>query len=401
MKFNFKDFIKGQGAIASIFMGVFYAVCMLGIFLGGYTAIPGNMDRLPVAIVNDDKGEYGKQISESLLKELPFDNIDTKISNKEAMEQLGDNELALVIHIPSTFSADMQNSEVSSNIDFTTNEASATASSSAMVQVANTINDQLTEQFSSQTAVGVLQGLKIPEEQAKAMAETIQHGYEGNVKVINDVPAGMHNNMLPMFLTMALYVGAMIAAMQLTGNMKLNRGKASKTKLFTYMQLTALIIGVIAGGISAGIAFAVNDINNDLFFQVWGQQILVYWACFNFTAIWVLLIGEGGMIINIPILLVQTIANGATIPREMMYAPFQWASHITPMYYSVQAYFANLFGSAATWPYIVGLVAVGVGAMLINILIVWLLHRKLPVETATKAEPEAVAKAQEKELVHQ
>lgn len=395
---KFKQFIKGQGAIASIFMGIFYAVCMLGIFLIGYTAIPGNMDKLPVAIVNDDKGEYGEQISKSLQKELPFEDIDTKISNKEALEQLGDNDLALVIHIPKTFSADMVDSKVSSSIEFTTNEASATAASSAIAQVATTINDQLTAKFSNETAIGMLESLEIPKEQATEMANTIQNGYEGKVKVINDIPTGMHNNMLPMFLTMALYVGAMIGAMQLAGALKINRGKASKTRLFVYMQLTAIIIGIVAGLVSTGIAFGISDVSNNLFFPTWGQQILVYWACFNFTAIWVLLVGDGGMIINIPILLFQTIANGATISRDMMYAPFAWGSHITPMYYSVQAYFANLFGSTATWPYVLGLVGVGVGAMIINILIVAFLHKKLPVDAPTKKEEAKTT--EEKELVH-
>lgn len=397
---KFKQFIKGQGAIASIFMGIFYAVCMLGIFLAGYTAIPGNMDRLPIAIINDDQGAYGEQITKSLQKELPFKEIETSISNKAALEKLGDNELALVIHIPKTFSADMVDSKVSSSIEFTTNEATATAASSSVAQVATTINDQLAAKFSSETAIGMLQSLQIPKEEATAMADTIQNGYQGKITVMNDIPTGMHNNMLPMFLTMALYVGAMIAAMQLSGTMKLNRGKASKTRLFIYMQITAVIIGVVAGLISTIIAFSVADVNNDLFFQVWGQQLLNYWACFNFTAIWVLLIGEAGMIINIPILLFQTIANGATISRDMMYAPFAWGSHITPMYYSVQGYFANLFGSTATWPFIVGLAAVGIGAMLINILIVACLHKKLPVDAATKKVTQET-KEEKKEFVHQ
>ena len=86
------------------------------------------------------------------------------------------------------------------------------------------------------------------------------------------------------------------------------------------------------------------------------------------------------MVLNIPILLVQTLANGAVIPRAMMYAPYKWASHISPMYYSVQAYFANLFGSASVSHYLLGLAVVGLVAMVINIVIVWKLHKPLPIE---------------------
>lgn len=387
---KFKQFIKGQGAIASIFMGVFYAVSMLGIFLAGYTAIPGNIDRLPVAIVNDDAGEYGKTIEKSLVKQLPFKEIDTDISNKKAQGKLSDTDLALVIHIPESFSKDLQSGKTTAKIDFSYNESTATAASSSIASVAKTINDQLNANFAEQTAVGMLQGMQIPEEQAKAMAKQIESSYEGNIKVMNDVPDGMHNNMLPMFLTMALYVGAMIAAMQLVGQFRENRNKASKKRLFAYMQITSLIIGVIAGVISTGIAFAVADVDNSLFMQVWGQQILVYWACFNFTSIMVFLLGDGGMVLNIPILLSQTIANGATVAYDMMYAPFQWIAHISPMFYSVQAYYSNLFGSNATTPFILGLLAVGVGSMLIDMLIAWKVHKPHmtePEETTTvKAE---------------
>lgn len=383
---KFKEFLKSKGATSSIFMGIFYAVCMLGIFLPGYTAIPKNIDQLPIAIVNDDAGQLGEQIKESLEKQLPFDNIKTDYSNKAAMQKLEDNDLALVVHIPETFSADLQNSEISSSIDFTLNEAGATVVSSTMNQVVSQINSQLQEQFSQQTAEGILMNFNVPEEQAKELAQKIENSYVGNIVTINDMPDGMHNNMLPMFLTMALYVGAMIAAMQLVGAFRANRSKATKTRLFIYVQVTAILIGIMAGIVSTAIAFGINDLSSEEFLQVWGQQILNYWVCFNFTAIVVFLIGEAGMVLNIPILLVQTIANGASISREMMYKPYEWASHITPMYYSVQAYFANLFGSTNVSPYLIGLAAVGLIAMLINITIVWLLHKPIHKETNETTE---------------
>ena len=67
---KFREFLKGKGATSAIFMGVLYAVCMLGIFLAGYSAIPGNMDQLPIAIINEDEGEFGGQIAESLEEQL-------------------------------------------------------------------------------------------------------------------------------------------------------------------------------------------------------------------------------------------------------------------------------------------------------------------------------------------
>ncbi|MEY8738542.1 YhgE/Pip domain-containing protein [Bacillales bacterium AN1005] len=377
---KFKQFLKTRGAIAAIFMGIFYAIAMLGIFLPGYSAIPGNVDKLPIALVNDDKGEYGAQIASQLEENLPFKNIETDLSNNQALKDLDKNDLALVVHIPETFSADMQKGEVSSSIDFTINEAGATTVSSTMNSVVTQINNQLSTQFSQQTAQGVLMNFNVPEDQAAELAKKIETAYTGNVVSINEIPDGMNNNMLPMFLTMAGYVGAMIGAMQLVAAFKASRGKASKTKLFLYVQSTALLIAVTSSLIALGITYLVNQPSGELFFGILGQQILNYLVCFNFTAILLFLVGEGGMILNLPILLFQTLANGATIPRDMMYLPYEWMSHISPMYYSVQAYFANMYGGISPSPYIWSMVAIGAAAMLINIVIVTFVHKHVPVE---------------------
>lgn len=388
---KFTQFLKTKGAIAAIIMGIFYSLAMLGIFLPGYTAIPGNIDKLPIAIVNDDAGEYGAKIAGQLQENLPFKEIDTDLSNKQALKDLEKNDLALVVHIPETFSADMQEGKKPSSIDFTMNEAGATVVSSSMNSIVTQINNQISAQFSQQSAQGVLMNLHVPEEQAAELAKKIETAYVGNIVTMNDIPNGMHHNMLPMFLTMAGYVGAMIGAMQLVGAFKSSRGKASKTRLFIYVQFAALSIALVSSLAAAGIAYLVNEPSGDLFFSLLGQQVLNYMVAFNFTAILIFLVGEGGMILNLPILLIQTIANGATITREMMYLPYEWISYISPMYYSVQAYFANLYGSISPSPYIWSMVAVGAAAMLINIAIVTFLHKPMPVEELeAKTETEDV-----------
>jgi YhgE/Pip-like protein len=386
---KFKQFLKTRGAIAAIFMGIFYAIAMLGIFLPGYSAIPGNVDRLPIAIVNDDAGKYGAQIADQLEENLPFKEIETDLSNSHALKDLEKNDLALVVHIPETFSADLQKGDVSTSIDFTINEAGATTVSSTMNSVVTQINNQLSTQFSQQTAQGVLMNFNVPEDQAAELANKIEKAYTGNVISINEIPDGMNNNMLPMFLTMAGYVGAMIGAMQLVAAFRASRGKAGKTRLFAYVQSTALLIAVVSSLVAAGIAYLVNQPSGDLFFGLLGQQILNYMVCFNFTAILIFLVGEGGMILNLPILLFQTLANGATIPRDMMYLPYEWMSYISPMYYSVQAYFANMYGSISPSPYIWSMAAIGAAAMLINIAIVAFVHKPVPLEDQ---ETETVSK---------
>ncbi|APH03686.1 YhgE/Pip domain-containing protein [Bacillus weihaiensis] len=373
---KFTQFLKTRGAIASIFMGIFYAVSMLGIYLPGYSAIPGNVDQLPIAIVNDDTGELGDTIVTQLLNNIPFEEVETDISNKQALEQLEKNEVTLVVHIPETFSLDIQNGEASSSIDFTINEAGSTIVSSTMNSVVTEINNQLRSQFSQQTAQGVLMNFNIPEEQAASIAEQIETAYVGNVVSINEIPDGMNQSMGPMMITLAAYVGAMIGALQLVEAFKENLGKASKFRLFGYVQLTAVIIAIGAAFVSMGITYLVNEPSGDLFFRLFGHQVLTYLVCFNFTAMFTFLLGQGGMVLNIPVLLIQTIANGATIPRDMMYLPYEWVSRISPMYYSVQAYFAEMYGSISSSPFIWSMVAILGVTLLINVLTVTFLHKE-------------------------
>lgn len=388
---KFTEFLKTKGAIATIFMGVFYAVAMLGIFLPGYSAIPGNIDKLHVAIINEDAGEYGATIADQLKENLPFKEIETDLTNKEALNELEHNDLALVVHIPEAFSAGLQKGEGSSSIDFTINEAGATTVSSTMNSIVGQINSQLSAQFSEQTAKGVMMNFNVPEEQAEQLAEKIETAYIGNVVTINEVPDGMHHNMLPMFLTMAGYTGAMIGAMQLVSAFRQSRGKASKTRLFTYVQLTALMVAVVSSLFALGITYLINKPSGDMFLELFGHQVLNYLVCFNFTAVFVFLIGEAGMVLNLPILLIQTLANGVTVTRDMMYLPYEWMSHISPMYYSVQAYFASLYGSISPTSFIWSMAAIGAAAFLINILIVAFIHKQVPVEnTEENAEMEAL-----------
>ncbi|MFJ7936372.1 YhgE/Pip domain-containing protein [Sporosarcina sp. NPDC096371] len=382
---KFKNFLKTKGARGAIFMGIFYQIAMLVSFMPGYTAIPNNINQLPIAIINDDAGKVGASIAEQLEGNLPFEEIATDLTNKQALKQLDENVLKLVIHIPETFSEDVMNGEASSSIDFTINEAGPTVVTSTMDSVVSEISTTLNKQFSEEYATGVLMNLNVPEEQAAAMATAMQNQVTENVVKINEIPLGMHNAMAPMFLTMAGYVGAMIGAMQLVGAFRASRGKASKTKLFIYMQLTALLIGVVATVVGLGIAYFVDGHGVKTFFTLWGHHALNYYVSFQFTSIFMLLVGEAGMILNIPFLLMQTIANGAAMTREMMYAPYQWLSHISPMYYSVQADFAIMYGGGDALGSHLSLLLVGLVALIINIGIVSVFHKKVPVTTESIA----------------
>ncbi|WP_326029648.1 ABC transporter permease [Staphylococcus saprophyticus] len=357
-------------------MGIFYALVMLAIFLPGYKAMPGNIDKLPIAIINDDKGSYGDQISKQLNKSLPFDNINKNITYIEANKKLMHNKLNLIIHIPKDFSKNLSSKKDTPGLNFKINDAFPTMISQSMDSIGKEINNQLSNQFSNQTANAGLKQIKIPEKQVHGLINQINNSYSGDISHVNQMSLNMNYKMLLMFLTLAVYIGAMIGAMQLVSAFKENRHKTINIRLFVYFQLTAIIIGLAASLIALGITYLVNDLDISNFFSIFAQSTLNYWVSFNFTAIIVFLIGPTGMIVNIPILLIQTISNGATMSRDMMPTLYNWMSYISPMYYSVQGHFANIFGNILQMPYIFSMIAIGLVSMLINIAIITFASKK-------------------------
>ena len=55
--------------------------------------MPGDINKLPIAMVNDVNGNYGYQISKQLNKSLPFDNINKNITYVEANKELKHNKV--------------------------------------------------------------------------------------------------------------------------------------------------------------------------------------------------------------------------------------------------------------------------------------------------------------------
>src|SRR5699024_5431688 len=240
-------------------MGIFYALVMLAIFLPGYKAMPGNIDKLPIAIINDDKGSYGDQISKQLNKSLPFDNINKNITYIEANKKLMHNKLNLIIHIPKDFSKNLSSKKDTPGLNFKINDASPTMISQSMDSIGKEINNQLSNPFSNQTANAGLKQIKIPAKQVHGIINQINNSYSGTISHANQISLNMNYKMLLMFLTLAVYIGAMIGAMQLVSAFKENRHKTSNIRLFVYFQLTAIIIGLAASLIALGITYLVND----------------------------------------------------------------------------------------------------------------------------------------------
>lgn len=362
-----KQFLKSKGILAGIFMMLFYQIVMIGIFMWGYSAVPKNMTELTVAIVNGDE-QTGTQLVSQLKDNLPFKLV-TDLSLEAAQEKLEDRDIHLVIHIPQDFTAKMTTQGEQANLDFFMNQSNSQTITSSMQSVVNQISDQFVTQTQTQSFIQLLQNVQMPEDQAKQTVESVMNKVNPNVVLTNTAPAGMHNLMAPMFLSMASYVGAMIYSMMSTGALNQLKGKLGKGKSFLYLQGVNVMVSLIVPLVGVSIYHAIQGYGVEEYLQTWMIHALEMFAAIQFTSMFCLLAGQGGMLINMPLILIQSIACGAAIPQEMMPGFFKVMSYISPMYYSVHLDYNVLFGGGNTAKYLIGLALIAFVTVVVNTVI--------------------------------
>ena len=202
--------------------------------------------------------------------------------------------------------------------------------------------------------------------QEDVVTQALENSYKGNIIKHNDISNAMNQSMLPMFLTLSSYVGAMIGAIQMVGMIRNLTYQISKRRVFAYIQCAVAIAAVASALVSAFIVYFTNGLGASALTTIVGHQILNYIVFFNFCAFFIFLFGANGMLINLPLLLAQTIAGGATMTRALMNPPFEWLSYVSPMYYSNQGLFADIFGNISSLPFIGIELGIGVVVLLLN-----------------------------------
>lgn len=186
----------------------------------------------------------------------------------------------------------------------------------------------------------------------------------------NPTPQAMSNQMAPMFLTLALYSGAMIASISIAGVFKSARDKTNKWRMFTFFEAAGLMISMVAPLLNMGMTALFIRPSFPIILKLFAQGVLFQFCSFQLTAIFSLLLGSYGSLINTPLLMAQVLASGATMNYVMLPLPFKILADISPIYSNTQICYNFLYGGGGTGIHELRLVLVGLVAFLINICIV-------------------------------
>ncbi|OUS76673.1 hypothetical protein B1748_11300 [Paenibacillus sp. MY03] len=366
---NILTLFKQKMVIGGIFMAVFYQIVFITIYMSGYGAMSDNLDQLSVAIVNEDE-QYGKEIADSLGSQLPFKLI-TNVNLADAQQELDDRDLHMIIHIPENFTEKLQTEGEQAPLDFFINQSTPAMVASSMQQVATQLTSTLNQQFAVQNAERLLLAHNMPEEQAKALAAGIATKLASEINLSNPIPAGMQNQVAPVFLSMVSLVGAMIFAMLGTGAAQSLAPSMGKWHAFLAFHGVSAIVSVIAPVVGLAIAFCFHGYGFETFFKMWGLHALEMFAAIEFMGIFFFLAGQAGMLISLFFILVQSITSGLMMPQAIMPDFYRIISYISVMYYSGQSDLSLMFGGGKTGEHILGLVLIAAAAILINTLIYW------------------------------
>ncbi|WP_044482097.1 YhgE/Pip domain-containing protein [Paenibacillus antibioticophila] len=371
-----KAYFKNKAVVGGIFMMIFYQIVMIGITMSGYSAIPKNVDRLTMAIVNEDQ-QSGAQFVEQLKTQLPL-RVVTNEPLEQAQKKLDNRDIQFIMHIPEDFSKNLAAQGEQVRLDFFINESNPAAINSTMQSIATKVSSQISAQIQKGSIETLLQGMNVPEDQSKQVAESLVSKVMANIVSTNTPPAGMHNQMAPMFLTIASYVGAMIYSMISSVALNQLKAKVGKWNAFLSLQGVHMVLSLIAPLVGLSIYFGFHGYGAETFLKMWMVHSLGMLVAIEFTSVCGLLFGQAGMVLNLPLMLLQTIACGAVMPQDMMPGFFKAFSYISPMFYAVQLDYNMLFGGGKTFEYVLGLALVGVGALIINLFI----HQFKPVKAA-------------------
>lgn len=160
-KHDWKAILKNRKTLVTIIIMAFIPIMYSGIILGSFWDPFGRTDKLPVAVVNQDKpaevNDSEMTIGEDLLKQLKEDdNFDWHfVSTKQADEGFKNNEYYMVITIPEEFSANAatalkdnpQKMKLNYKINPGRNFFIENISKSAMTSINESISNKVTETY--------------------------------------------------------------------------------------------------------------------------------------------------------------------------------------------------------------------------------------------------------------
>lgn len=325
--------LKKPPVIIGIVTALMFQVIFSVIWMTAYSGVNDRTKELTVAIVNED-GTQSQGIADSLAQTLPFHTV-ANLSSAEALDQLEHHKVHMVLDIPAGFNEVLQTPGSTAQIKYTLNEANPVTIKSMMQGVSQSVTNTINKQASAQGVQAVLTASGAPADQAASAAASLTSRVEGTTTSINQVN-GMNNQMMPMMMVLASYVGAMIMGMNVQGAMGMLAAMHSRLSLFGARVIINIGSALLVSLVGSSLIVALGGQFEQGFIAFWMFQALFLCTFMFFSQFFLILFGPAGSVFNIISLSLQLVSSGAMVPRELLNGFYSGLGQYLPATYAVQ-----------------------------------------------------------------
>lgn len=346
-----KAYMKKPQTMIGIITAIMFQIIFSVIWMTAYQGVNDRADQLQVALVVEDESAQAQEIAAQLSSSLPF-QVKEGMTLEDAQARLDAREVQMVIDIPQGFTSQLSTPGGQAVISYTINEANPVTVKSIMSNAAASITATVNAQASTASVMAQLVESGASPDQARQVAQTSVHKVGSELNSIHPVQ-GMNNQMVPMMLVLASYVGVMIMGL----NVQMSTGMLGNA--FTWYEKfgARIMINVVSclliALIGSTLVVMLGGQAEQGFLKLWMFQALFVGTFMFFAQLFLIVFGSAGMLFNIIVLSLQLVSSGAMVPRELLSPFYQTIGEWLPASYAVQGITAIQLGgmgaSKASW----------------------------------------------------
>lgn len=355
MKEAIGSFMKLPATKGGIIAALMFQLIFSLVWMTGYRDITANVNKLVIAVVNEDPAA-GQMIVEQLKKNVPF-QMNVVGSMAIAKQQLNERDVQLILHVPANLTAQLQSAGEPAKLEYFINESNPAMIKSVMQSVIANITATVNKQAIAAGAQAVLLEMKLPQEQALKAAGGLAEKVISDTQFSNKID-GMANQMVPMMMVLASFVGAMVMQMNIQqASMQLGKHLGAWNK-FAARGIINVVSAVIVALVGSSLMLLLGGQSVHGFFAIWGFQALFLVTFMFLTQLFLQVFGLAGMMFNITLLSAQLVSSGAIVPRELLNGFYQNLGNYLPATYAVEGIMNLLFGGPGMATTVMALIAI-------------------------------------------
>jgi uncharacterized phage infection (PIP) family protein YhgE len=331
------------------------ALCAL--YLGGILNPMTNLRHFPIAVVNEDAGPVGAQITDGLVAGLDKNKFDVRVvSHDEAQRLLDTAHVFGELVIPPTFSSSLREFGASAvtpgrttrpSVTISTNPRAGTLGASiagqtlsqAMAVANGKVGQRLTADVAAETGGAPLTG---------ASALGIASPIDIKTGVYNALPNGTGNGLSAFYFSLLLllagFTGSVVVSTlvdallgyvpaewgpvyRFSEQVKISRFRTLQLK-WAIMTLLALLTSAVYLAIAHGLGMPIP-----LGWQLWAYGVFAIIAVGITSSSILSVLGSMGLLVSMLIFVILGLPSaGATVPQEATPPFFRWLAEFEPMH---------------------------------------------------------------------